>query len=87
MSQFSLFQDKEKNMYKNTVVTIPTGRGSGNGHNRERTTVKQTHPEYRHPGSRDETELGLLRAPWIIGPPFMHPKSLPTMSNVGDVGR
>ncbi len=34
----------------------------------------------------DETELGLLRAHWIIGPPFVDPKSLATMSNAGDVG-
>ncbi len=33
-----------------------------------------------------ETELGLLRSHWIIGPPFMDLKSLVTISNSGDVG-
>jgi hypothetical protein len=28
----------------------------------------------------------LLRAHWIIGPPFVDRKSLATMSNAGDVG-
>ncbi len=27
----------------------------------------------------------MLRAHWIIGPPFVDPKSLATMSNAGDV--
>jgi hypothetical protein len=34
----------------------------------------------------DEAEQGLLRAHWIIGPPFVDPKSLATMSNAGGVG-
>ena len=34
----------------------------------------------------DEAELGLLRAHWIIEPPFVDRKSLATMSNTGDVG-
>jgi hypothetical protein len=34
----------------------------------------------------DEEELGLLRAHWIIGPPFVDRKSLTTMSNAGGVG-
>ena len=32
------------------------------------------------------TELGLLRAYWIIGSPFLDRKSLATISNVGGVG-
>ena len=34
----------------------------------------------------EREELGLLRAHWIIGPPFVDRKSLATMSNAGDVG-
>jgi hypothetical protein len=34
----------------------------------------------------DETELGLMRDHWIIGPPFVDLKSLTTMSDTGNVG-
>jgi hypothetical protein len=34
----------------------------------------------------EEADLGLLRTHWIIGPPFVDPKSLATMSNAKGVG-
>jgi hypothetical protein len=34
----------------------------------------------------DVAELGLLRAHWLIGPPFLDRKSLATMSSAGGVG-
>jgi hypothetical protein len=54
------------------TLTSPPGASGRNG----------SHEECTWP---DEAELGLLRAHWIIGPPFVDLKSLATMSNAGGV--